>query len=167
VHAQHRARAISRPVYNREFVLQLGEPRRNTPHIEGYNDMSETTVRKQRPKFLALHEIRLPLPGIVSILHRVSGAGLFLLLPFLLFLFDRSLGSPETFAVYKSVVSNWFIKLVLFGLLWAYLHHFCAGIRFLLLDLHIGGELEAARKSSRVVLIVSIALTLIIGVMLW
>lgn len=129
--------------------------------------MSETTVRKQRPKFLALHEIRLPLPGIVSILHRVSGAGLFLLLPFLLFLFDRSLGSPETFAVYQSFVSNWFIKLVLFGLLWAYLHHFCAGIRFLLLDLHVGGELEAARKSSRVVLVVSLALTLIIGVMLW
>lgn len=129
--------------------------------------MSETTVRKQRPKFLALHEIRLPLPGIVSILHRVSGVGLFLLLPFLLYLLDRSLGSPETFVVFQSVVSNWFIKLVLFGLLWAYLHHFCAGIRFLMLDLHIGGDLEPARKSSRVVLGVSIALTLIIGVVLW
>ncbi|HRQ59099.1 MAG TPA: succinate dehydrogenase, cytochrome b556 subunit [Azoarcus taiwanensis] len=129
--------------------------------------MSEATARKPRPKHLALHEIRLPLPGIVSILHRVSGAGLFLLLPFLLFLFDRSLGSAESFAVYQSVVSNWFIKLVLFGLLWAYLHHFCAGIRFLLLDLHIGGDLEPARKSSKIVLAVSIALTLIIGVMLW
>jgi succinate dehydrogenase / fumarate reductase cytochrome b subunit len=129
--------------------------------------MSETTVRKQRPKFLALHEIRLPLPGIVSILHRVSGVGLFLLLPFLLYLFDRSLGSPETFVVFQNVVSNWFIKLVLFGLLWAYMHHFCAGIRFLMLDLHIGGDLEPARTSSRVVLAVSIALTLIIGVVLW
>lgn len=129
--------------------------------------MSEATARKPRPKYLALHEIRQPLPAIVSILHRVSGAGLFLLLPFLLFLFDRSLGSAESFAVYQSVVSNWFIKLVLFGLLWAYLHHFCAGIRFLLLDLHIGGDLEPARKSSKIVLAVSIALTLIIGVMLW
>lgn len=129
--------------------------------------MSEATARKPRPKYLALHEIRLPLPGFVSILHRVSGAGLFLLLPFLLFLFDRSLGSSETFAVYQSVVSNWFIKLVLFGLLWAYLHHFCAGIRFLLLDMHKGLELEAARNSSRIVLIVSITLTLVIGVMLW
>lgn len=148
-------------------VLQLGETRLIQPHIEGCKAMSEATVRKPRPKFLALNEIRLPLPGIVSILHRVSGAGLFLLLPFLLFLFDRSLGSPETFEVYKSYVSNWFFKLILFGLLWAYLHHFCAGIRFLLLDLHIGGDLEAARKSSRIVLAVSIALTLIIGVMLW
>ncbi len=92
---------------------------------------------------------------------------MFLLLPFLLFLFDRSLGSPETFAVYQSVVSNWFVKLTLFGLLWAYLHHFFAGIRFLLLDMHTGLELEAARNSSRIVLIVSIALTLVIGVMLW
>ncbi len=129
--------------------------------------MSDATARKQRPKFLALHEIRLPLPGIVSILHRVSGAGLFLLLPFLLFLFDRSLGSPETFADYQSVVSNPLVKLVLFGLLWAYLHHFCAGIRFLLLDLHIAGDLEAARNSSRIVLVVSIVLTVVIGVMLW
>lgn len=129
--------------------------------------MSEATARKRRPKFLALHEIRLPLPGIVSILHRVSGAGLFLLLPFLLFLFDRSLGSPETFATYQGVVSNPLIKLILFGLLWAYLHHFCAGIRFLLLDLHVAGDLQAARNTSRIVLIVSIVLTVVIGVMLW
>ncbi|MFN3986299.1 MAG: succinate dehydrogenase, cytochrome b556 subunit [Rhodocyclaceae bacterium] len=129
--------------------------------------MSEATVRKQRPKFLALNEIRLPLPGIVSILHRISGAGLFLFLPFLLFLFDRSVSSPESFAAYKSIVGNPLIKLILFGLLWAYLHHFCAGIRFLLLDLHKGLELEAARKSSRIVLVVSIVLTVLIGVKLW
>ncbi len=129
--------------------------------------MPEATVRKPRPKFLALHEIRLPLPGIVSIFHRVSGAGLFLLLPFLIYLFDLSLGSPETFATYKAIVANPLVKLVLLGLLWAYLHHFCAGIRFLLLDLHQGVELEAARKSSQLVLIVSLALTVVIGVMLW
>lgn len=129
--------------------------------------MSEATVRKQRPKYLALNEIRLPLPGIVSILHRISGAGLFLFLPFLLFLFDRSVSSPESFAAYKSIVGNPLIKLILFGLLWAYLHHFCAGIRFLLLDLHKGLELEAARKSSRIVLVVSIVLTVLIGVKLW
>lgn len=129
--------------------------------------MSEATVRKQRPKFLTLNEIRLPLPGIVSILHRVSGAGLFLFLPFLLYLFDRSVGSPESYAAYKSVVGNPFIKLILFGLLWAYLHHFCAGIRFLLLDFHKGLELPAARKNARIVLIVSLVLTVLIGVKLW
>ncbi|MDD2407591.1 MAG: succinate dehydrogenase, cytochrome b556 subunit [Tepidiphilus sp.] len=130
--------------------------------------MSEASVaRKARPKFLDLREIRLPLPGIVSILHRISGAGLFLLLPFLLYLFDLSVSSPETFATYKAIVGHPLVKLILFGLLWAYLHHFCAGIRFLLLDLHKGIELEQARQSARLVLIVSLTLTVILGVWLW
>lgn len=128
--------------------------------------MSETTARK-RPKFLALHQIRQPLPAIVSILHRISGAGLFLCLPLLLWLFDRSLGSPEAYETFLSVVGHPLVKLVLFGLLWAYLHHFCAGIRFLLLDVHVGGELPAARKSSVVVLVVSLVLTVAIGVAAW
>lgn len=128
--------------------------------------MSDAKARK-RPKHLALHQIRLPLPGIVSILHRVSGAGLFLMLPLLLWLFDRSLGSPVAYDAYRDVVANPLVKLILFGLLWAYLHHFCAGIRFLLLDLHIGGDLEAARRSSMVVMVVSLALTFVIGVALW
>jgi len=122
---------------------------------------------RRRPKFLDLREIRLPLPGVVSILHRISGGGLFLFLPFLIYLFDLSLTSPETFAVYKGIVGHWFVKLILLGLLWAYLHHFCAGIRFLLLDLHQGIDLEPARQSARVVLMVSGALTVILGVWLW
>lgn len=128
--------------------------------------MMQTQVKK-RPKFLDLREIRLPLPGIVSILHRVSGGGLFLFLPFLIYLFDLSLTSPETFATYKAIVGHWFVKLILLGLLWAYLHHFCAGIRFLLLDLHKGVELEPARQSAQVVLMVSLALTVILGIWLW
>lgn len=129
--------------------------------------MSEVTARKQRPKYLALNEIRLPLAGFVSILHRVSGAGLFLMLPFLLSLFADSLGTREQFADYKATVDNAFVKLFLLGLLWAYLHHFCAGIRFLLLDLHVASDLEPARQSARIVLIVSLVLTVIIGVKLW
>lgn len=129
--------------------------------------MSEVTVRKQRPKFLALNEIRLPLPGFVSILHRVSGAGLFLMLPFLLMLFGKSLGSAESFTAYKAIVSNPLAKLLLLGLLWAYLHHFCAGVRFLLLDMHKGLDLASARSSARTVLIISLALTVIIGAKLW
>lgn len=128
--------------------------------------MSDAPVRK-RPKHLALHQIRLPLPGIVSILHRVSGAGLFLMLPLLLWLFDQSLGSPVAYDAYRDVVSNPLVKLILFGLLWAYLHHFCAGIRFLLLDMHIWGDLAPARRSSVGVLVISIALTVVIGVALW
>lgn len=120
-------------------------------------------IAKQRPKFLAVHQIRLPLPGIVSILHRVSGAGLFLLLPFLICLLQLSLGSPDNFVSFKRIVGHPLAMLVLFGLSWAYLHHFCAGIRFLLLDIHVGIEKEQARASSKVVLVVSLALTVLVA----
>lgn len=129
--------------------------------------MTEGVIKKQRPKFLHLTEIRLPLPGIVSILHRISGAGLFLCLPFLLYLFSSSLASPASFDAYRETVANPLVKLFLLGLMWAYLHHFCAGIRFLLLDMHKGLDLPAARNSSRIVLAVSLLLTLVLGVKLW
>lgn len=130
--------------------------------------MAEVAIKKKRPKNLDLATIRLPLPGILSILHRISGAVIFLLLPVLLWLFQSSLTSPETFAAFKSFVGNPLIKIVLFGLIWLYMHHFCAGIRYLLLDLHKGIDLESARLSSKVVFAVSIALTLIIGAkVLW
>ena len=85
----------------------------------------------------------------------------------MLYLLQQSLLSEISFENYRAIVSHWFAKLVLLALAWAYLHHFCAGIRFLLLDMHKGLELETARMSSKIVLGVSIALTLIIGVALW
>jgi succinate dehydrogenase / fumarate reductase cytochrome b subunit len=129
--------------------------------------MAEMTIKKQRPKNLDLTTIKLPLPGKVSILHRVSCVGLFLCLPVLLWLFGASLGSPETFAAFKAVAGMWPVKVVLAGLLWAFVHHFCAGIRFLLLDMHVGIEKQAARKSAAVVFAVSIPLTLVLwGILL-
>lgn len=127
--------------------------------------MSEST--KQRPKYLNLAEIRLPLAGFASILHRVSGAGLFLLLPVLIYLLQLSLGTPQDFQSFKAVVDHPLVKLVLIGLLWAFLHHFCMGIRILLLDMHIGIELEPSRTSAKLVLGVSLLLTAILGVKLW
>jgi succinate dehydrogenase / fumarate reductase cytochrome b subunit len=128
--------------------------------------MAELTIKK-RPKNLDLTTIKLPLPGKVSILHRVSGAGLFICLPVILWLFSASLSSAETYATFKSVFASLPAKVVLAGLIWAYLHHFCAGIRFLLLDLHIGIDKETANKSAVGVLAVSIPLTLIFwGVLL-
>jgi succinate dehydrogenase / fumarate reductase, cytochrome b subunit len=121
---------------------------------------------KQRPKYLTLTEIRLPIAGFVSILHRVSGAGLFLLLPWLVFLFDLSLKSPESFARFQGYVAHPFVKLVLFGLIWAFLHHFCAGIRFLLLDVHVGIDKRQSQASAKAVLAVSLALSLIVAVKL-
>lgn len=123
--------------------------------------MAEMTIKK-RPKNLDLTTIRLPLPGKVSILHRVSGVGLFLCLPLLLWLFGASLASPESFSGIKAIAGMFLVKVILAGLIWAFMHHFCAGIRFLLLDLHVGIEKEAAQKSAGVVLAVSLPLSAIL-----
>ncbi len=124
-------------------------------------------MTKKRPKYLNLAEIRLPLAGFVSILHRVSGAGLFLMLPLLIYLLQLSLGTPQDFAAFKAVVEHPLVKLILIGLLWAFLHHFCMGIRIVLLDLHIGVDLPSARASALFVQVVSLLLTAILGVKLW
>lgn len=130
--------------------------------------MSEVTVTKQqRPKFLDLRQIRQPIGAKLSILHRVSGAGLFLFLPFLLFLLDRSLESAQTFESFRAVMAHPFTKLILMGLSWAYMHHFCAGIRHLFLDLDKGTELEMSRKTARIAFVVSLVLTLLIWVKIW
>jgi len=124
-------------------------------------------VTRQRPKFLALNEIRLPLAGFASILHRVSGAGLFLMLPLLIWLLQLSLGStPESVTTFKAVADNLLVRLILLGLVWAFLHHFCMGIRLLLIDLHIGVEIQQSHTSAKVVMVVSLALTLIFGLKL-
>ena len=122
---------------------------------------------KPRPKYLNLFQIRLPLPGLISIMHRVSGAVLFLFLPFLLMLFEMSLESAQTFNRFKSVMAHWMVKLIVIGLVWAYLHHVFAGIRHLALDLHYGSELAGARVSSQLVLVASIALTAVAGMLIW
>jgi succinate dehydrogenase cytochrome b subunit len=122
---------------------------------------------KKHPKYLDLLKIRLPLPGWISILHRFSGAVLFLFIPFLLWLLQASLTTAETYAGFTSTLTSPLVKLILFGLVWAFLHHFFAGIRYLALDMLLGIELGPARASSTAVLIASIVLTLLIGVRLW
>jgi succinate dehydrogenase / fumarate reductase, cytochrome b subunit len=124
--------------------------------------------RAARPVYLDLIRIRQPIPAIISILHRLSGAILFLVgIPLLLYAVQQSLASPETYAALQATISRPTGKVLLLGLVWAYLHHFCAGIRYLLLDLHIGTELKPSRQSAFAVLVVSLALTAIIGARLW
>ena len=128
----------------------------------------ERPASKPRPVYLNLARIRLPLPGLVSILHRISGAGLFLVgLPLLLYAVQASLLSPESFEQLRATLATPLARIVLIGLVWAYLHHFCAGLRYLLLDVHQFIELKPARQSSAVVLIASLALTLFLAVRLW
>jgi len=134
--------------------------------------MSSAAARKARPKYLSLRallfEIRLPLPGWVSILHRISGA--LLVFPFaawLLYLLDASLLSEVSFEKVKGYLRLPLVKAGMLLFVWAYCHHFCAGIRFLLLDLNKGIELRQARLSSLIVLIASLSLTAWFGTRLW
>jgi succinate dehydrogenase / fumarate reductase, cytochrome b subunit len=124
-------------------------------------------MTKNRPKHLDLKTIRLPLPGVVSIMHRISGAGLFLSLPILLCLFQSSVTSVESFEVFRQSISSPLAKIFLILVLWGFLHHLCAGIRYLALDMHLGTDLKSARTSSWAVLVVSIVLTLILGARIW
>lgn len=124
-------------------------------------------MNRERPKHLALHQIKLPLPGVVSILHRVSGMMLLISLPVLLLILQYSLTSIETHTRLLELLAHPLSRLALLGLLWAFLHHFCAGIRYLLIDLHYVSNLGRARSSSKIVLAVSLALTVLMGAQLW
>jgi succinate dehydrogenase / fumarate reductase cytochrome b subunit len=125
-------------------------------------------VDKPRPVYLNLLAIRQPVPAIVSILHRASGAALFLVgLPLALWTLQASLGSPEGYQRVAAFFAPPLVKLALIGLVWAYLHHLIAGVRHLLADIHIGLELASARLSAAVTLVLGILLTLAIAVKLW
>lgn len=134
--------------------------------------MSDSAA-KPRPQFrnISVPQIlsyRLPLAGKLSILHRVSGALLFLCLPLVILpIFALSVGSPASFGQVAEVAGNPIVKLILLALIWGYLHHFCAGIRYLILDLHIGVDKQSAQKSAGVVFGVSLALTLVFGLKLF
>ena len=120
-----------------------------------------------RPKNLNRLTIRLPVPALVSIMHRVSGAFLFMLLPLLLWVLHLSMSSAESYQTAQSVLSHPIAKLICLAVTWAYLHHACAGIRHLALDAHYGLRLNYARATSRAVLIISGLLTLRMGIWLW
>lgn len=110
---------------------------------------------------------RLPAAGIVSILHRISGALLFVLLPFILFLFDKSITSEISFGFMQGYVSHPLVKLAILVVVWGYLQHFCAGIRHLVMDLHIGLSKQEAASSAKVVLVVSLLLTALVALKLF
>lgn len=139
-----------------------------------------TELAKKRPEFRNINALtdlrtyRLPAAGIVSILHRVSGALMFLLLPFIVWLFDTSLSSEISFAKFRAAfnigigfVPGWFVKLVALALIWAYLHHLLAGVRHLYMDVHHAVSKEFGKSSATVVLVLSVGLTVILGAKLF
>jgi len=129
--------------------------------------MSSSSSAAKRPKHLDLLRISLPLPAKVSILHRVSGALLFLALPVLIYQLDQSLDSAEGFAAAAAFFDAPLVKLAVLVLVWSYAHHFCAGIRYLLLDLHVGIDRIPANRSATIVMVASLVLTALVGAQLW
>ncbi len=128
--------------------------------------MQKTNIKK-RPKNLNLFTIRLPINAVVSILHRVSGVGLFLSIPLLLLALQALVQTPASYANLTNWLDTWFVKLVLIGLAWAFFHHFLAGIRHLLQDIHWMTSLDKARLSSRILLWTVLFLTLFFAVIIW
>ena len=134
---------------------------------------------KQRPEFRNIHvtdlrNYRLPPAGIVSILHRVSGVLLFLLMPFIIWLFDTSVSSEVSFESFRSAfvsgigfVPGVLVKLVALGLIWAYLHHFIAGVRHLWMDMTHSVSKEQGRSSAVITLAAGTLLTVLLGAKLF
>ena len=131
-----------------------------------------TETARQRPEFRNINAIsdlptyRLPAAGWVSILHRVSGALMFVLMPFIIWMFDNSITSEISFASFAAAFSvgigfvpGWFFKLVALAIIWAYLHHFIAGIRHLYMDVFHAVTKEFGKSSAIVTLVLSLSLT--------
>lgn len=140
-----------------------------------------TELAKPRPEFRNIHAIRdlptyrLPAAGWVSILHRISGVLMFLLLPFIIWMFDVSVSSEISFAKFRAAfnvglgfVPGWFMKLVALALVWAYLHHFIAGLRHLWMDVsHKAVSREFGAQSALFTLVFSLVLTAFLGAKLF
>ncbi|HET7200289.1 MAG TPA: succinate dehydrogenase, cytochrome b556 subunit [Burkholderiales bacterium] len=129
--------------------------------------MPDLAAKKKRPLWYNLSPLNLPVPGLVSIFHRVSGALLFLGLVAFLYLLELSLASESGYARAGELLRNPVAKVLVIASIWALLHHLCAGIRHLFLDVGIGTSLRAARRSAFAVFIVSLAMAASIGVRLW
>lgn len=127
-----------------------------------------STAPKPRPKYYDLNLAHLPLPGLVSIFHRVSGLLLFFpVLPATLYVLQATLGSEEGYARWSEILQRPVAKLAVLAVLWLFAHHFWAGLRYLALDLHWGIAKAPAKTSAIAVLVLGIATTLAIGWRLW
>ena len=139
-----------------------------------------TETARQRPEFRNINAIsdlpsyRLPAAGWVSILHRVSGALMFLLMPFIIWMFDASITSEISFASFTAAfnvgigfIPGWFMKLVALAIIWAYLHHFIAGIRHLYMDAFHAVTKEFGKSSAVATLVLSLGLTVVLAAKLY
>ncbi len=119
-------------------------------------------IQSNRPVHLDLRKIKLPIGGIMSILHRATGVYLFLILPFFIYLFVQSLQNATGYATASATLHSFFGTLILFGLIWSLIHHLLAGIRYLLIDVDCGVEKTIARQTALAVTAAAPVLALLI-----
>lgn len=124
-------------------------------------------VNSQRPVNLDLRTIKLPITGVTSFLHRVSGIILFLGLGIMLYALSKSLDSEEGYAEVKACLTSPLAKFVAWGLLSALLYHLVAGVRHLIMDMGIGETLEGGRLGSKIVIVISVVMIVLAGVWIW
>ncbi|MBN3860325.1 succinate dehydrogenase, cytochrome b556 subunit [Neisseriaceae bacterium PsAf] len=125
-------------------------------------------MHENNSKYLNLFHIRQSVTAILSILHRVSGAALFVGLPFFIWLLSSSLNQKEAFDAYQAVITNPVVKVILLLFLWAIFHHVLAGIRFLILDTGKGLDVKTAKLTAKIVLFSAPIIALIVGgYLLW
>jgi succinate dehydrogenase / fumarate reductase cytochrome b subunit len=117
---------------------------------------------KPRPVFLNLIKIRLPIAGIMSIIHRGTGVIMVMAIPLMIYLFELSLSGADGFTQVKALLSLGVIKLLLFLFLWALTHHLLAGIRYLLIDIDIGVDKPLFRQTAWVVTLAAPVLALML-----
>lgn len=126
-----------------------------------------TTVNDKRPVNLDLRTIKQPVPAIASIIHRITGILIFLGLPILLWILDRSLASPESFGQLQDTLTSPLLRLVIWGLLAVLIYHLVAGVRHLIMDMGIGESLEGGQRGAKIVFVVSIVLIILAGGWVW
>ena len=140
-----------------------------------------TELAKKRPEFRNINALsdlptyRLPAAGWVSIMHRISGLLMFLLMPLIIWMFDNSISSEISFAKFSAAfgatglgfIPGWFMKLIALALIWAYLHHFIAGVRHLYMDVQHAVSKEFGKSSAVVTLVLSLGLTAVLGAKLF
>ena len=124
-------------------------------------------MNDKRPVNLDLSTIKFPVTAIASITHRVTGVAIFLALPILLWMLDRSLASPESFADLKELMTSPLVKLVVWAILAVLLYHLVAGIRHLVMDAGVGESLEGGRRGAKLGFIISVVLILLVGGWIW
>jgi succinate dehydrogenase / fumarate reductase cytochrome b subunit len=124
-------------------------------------------MNQKRPVNLELSTLHFPIMAITSIMHRLSGIAVFLLLPFMLYLLQQSLHSPESFASLQTYIQCNFVKFLIWGFISALFYHFMAGVRHMIADLGYGETVETARKTAVILLVLTLISTIGFGVWIW